>query len=72
VARSKLKRCDRQWFVADIAVNQNYAVLSPRRGCHRVVVVLAEEIEETVTPEPHVTLRANKGDHLILCGPSID
>lgn len=69
MARTKKpKRCTRSWFAADLAVEGDRGVLAPRRGAHRVVVVLGEDIDEHITAEPHRELRANLGDHLILCG----
>lgn len=64
----RAKRSIREWFTAELRGN----TLVPRRGCTRVVVTLAEEIEESSTRESHRSLMANIGDRLILCGPSIN
>lgn len=66
------KRSVREWFKAAVTLlGDARAILSPRRGCHRVVVELGEDIVEKITPEGHRILVANLGDRLILCGPDI-
>jgi hypothetical protein len=66
------KRSIRQWFTAAIAATGPFALVSPQRGGRRVVVELGEEMVEKVFFEPFARLAVNIGDHLILCGPTIE
>lgn len=64
----RAKKSVREWFVAELKAG----VLTPRRGCTRVVAEIGETIEEKSTREPQRTLTANIGDRLILCGVGVD
>lgn len=66
MARSK--KCVREWFVGEL----RNGVLTPKRGCTRVVVRVGADIDETSHREPHRVLTANIGDRLILCGANVD
>lgn len=68
----RVKRCVREWFKAAILLLGDHAILSPLRGCTRVVVELGETIEESSTRESHRQLMVNIGDQLILCGAALD
>jgi hypothetical protein len=64
----KSKRCIREWFAAELSGS----ILTPRRGCTRVVAEVAEQISEKSTRESWRTLTANIGDRLLLFGASVD
>lgn len=68
----RAKRVVFEWFQAAIRQLDKQAVLQPIRGCTRRVVELGEEIVEKTTNEPGRQLMVNVGDHLILCGPTVD
>lgn len=61
----------RQWFTASIFVDGDRATLDPKRGCQRDVID-ADGNKVSSTHEPQQTLRANLGDHLILCGATVE
>lgn len=60
------KKSVREWFTATLRGD----VLTPARGCTRIVVTIGDKIDETCTREPHRQLTANVGDKLLLCGAS--
>jgi hypothetical protein len=70
---SGVKRATREWFSAAIRIENDNAVLLPRRGCTRIVLeIWPEEIVEKSTREPQRALTANIGDRLIVCGDTVD
>lgn len=68
----KAKRIVTNWFKASLVGN----VLIPRRGCTRVTRFVPKNENEETTEERCVLsdkrLMVNRGDRLILCGPTVD
>jgi hypothetical protein len=70
----KPKRVKREWFTATIERTGLFARLDLKRGCQRVTLDVMKDgigLEQLETDSSKV-LRANRGDHLVLCGPAVD
>jgi hypothetical protein len=71
--KTKTVRDVRKWFTAAITANGDEAVLDPRKGARIVTVEIGPDgVTETPSEDARARLYVNRGDRLIVCGPSVD